>query len=310
MPKTLTLSVFPHLSVNYVAKTHLWDRTYDEWSDIFADHKLCAKKERACFVPAIFKPDERRVDDQVASMTALVLDVDHAHTWEVAAFEAQLALRYQYWLYSTARHAASEPRMRYVIPFRSPMEIESPDHWKHCWAQLVRHVGAEGLVDSTCSNPSRLYFLPMIQTKEAFTRAQYVPSGGSDFILDPKRLLVVPYLPKVPAREPNPAPRERSVASIDILEQAKQALAELGPAISGAGGDMKTFKVGAILANDFALSEEEAFKLALAWNESNKPPWEPEQLRAKLQNGRDYARKAYGNRREAAELKKAFKEIG
>jgi len=91
---------------------------------------------------------------------------------------------------------------------------------------------------------------------------------------------------------------------------ARLAIQELGQAVSGAGGDLLTFKAGALLLNDFALPEEEAFKLALEWNLNNKPPWEPEQLREKLRNGGTYARKAFGNRSAAAELRAALKNVG
>ncbi len=86
-------------------------------------------------------------------------------------------------------------------------------------------------------------------------------------------------------------------ASQYVLEAARKALQQHGPAIQGAGGDDHTFRAGAILRNDYALTEEEALPIAREWDRTNnQPPW-GDDLLAKLGNGEKYASGPYGESR-------------
>lgn len=105
-----------------------------------------------------------------------------------------------------------------------------------------------------------------------------------------------------PAPRSAPAPAAAPVASFppappEVLEAARQALAEHGPAIEGNGGDEHTFIAGALLAHDFALPEEEAWPLLVEWNETCQPPWSLDDLAAKLRGGAKYATRPFGCRR-------------
>lgn len=86
-------------------------------------------------------------------------------------------------------------------------------------------------------------------------------------------------------------------ASPEVLEAARLALGEHGPAVEGNGGDQHTFVAAALLVHDFALTDDEAWPLLVEWNETCQPAWEEDDLRAKLRGGSKYASKAYGCRR-------------
>lgn len=89
-------------------------------------------------------------------------------------------------------------------------------------------------------------------------------------------------------------------ASISVLDAARVALERHGPAIEGQGGDQHTVQAAAILTHDYALTDDEAWPLFCAWNETCQPPWNLEgrdSLRSKLANGRKYGKAEYGKRR-------------
>lgn len=86
-------------------------------------------------------------------------------------------------------------------------------------------------------------------------------------------------------------------ASPTVLETARDALDEHGPAIQGQGGDEHTFKAAALLVHDFALTDDEAWPLLEEWNADCQPPWSVRDLRAKLRGGGKYGSRPYGCRR-------------
>ncbi len=93
------------------------------------------------------------------------------------------------------------------------------------------------------------------------------------------------------------------VSPADIAA-ASLALEAHGAAIEGSGGDEHTMIAARILANDFALSESEAWPLLWQWNADCSPPWTDEDLIAKLRNalGAEDCAKPYGCRRQVDAL--------
>ncbi len=98
-------------------------------------------------------------------------------------------------------------------------------------------------------------------------------------------------------------------ASPAVLDQARDALEDHGPATEGKGGDAHTFRAAAILAVDFALTELEAWPLLVEWNETCQPPWSHDDLAAKLRNGEKYGAHSYGCKRQPETLAVVFAEI-
>lgn len=99
-----------------------------------------------------------------------------------------------------------------------------------------------------------------------------------------------------------PAPQERGhfpPASEELLDAAREALREHGPAIDGKGGGHHAVIAAAVLTHDFALTEDEAWPLFLEWNQTCVPPWtDLEDLRVRLSRGLKYGKKPFGCRRE------------
>lgn len=98
-------------------------------------------------------------------------------------------------------------------------------------------------------------------------------------------------------------------ASGDVLAAAREALAQHGPAVDGIGGGLHTVHAAAILTHDFALSDAEALRLLLEWNETCVPPWEPVDLEERLRRGRKYGKLPYGCRRTLDTVAAARKMI-
>jgi hypothetical protein len=99
---------------------------------------------------------------------------------------------------------------------------------------------------------------------------------------------------------PDSTPTQRGhfpAASKAVLEQARAELVEHGRAEEGNGGDLHTFTACALLVHDFALSDDEAWPLLAEWNLTCEPPWDENDLRAKLSGGGKYGKRPYGCRR-------------
>jgi hypothetical protein len=79
------------------------------------------------------------------------------------------------------------------------------------------------------------------------------------------------------------------------IANAEIWLQQQAPAISGQGGNNKTYQVAAALTRDFALSDETAYSLmAGEWNERCIPPWSPEELLAIVEHAFEYGVGALG----------------
>ena len=101
-------------------------------------------------------------------------------------------------------------------------------------------------------------------------------------------------------------------ASPAVLKAAAIDLDVHGPAIDGQGGGLHTVQAAAILTHDWALTEEEAWPLFVAWNAECVPPWElegPESLRVMLGRGLKYGKAEFGRARSLDALERAKKLI-
>lgn len=92
------------------------------------------------------------------------------------------------------------------------------------------------------------------------------------------------------------APRPKAELPQDIVYDTPEAIAaaadylkRAAPSIQGDGGDFTAFKTAARV-RDFAVSESTALDLMLDhWNPRCEPPWDPEELMAKVGNAFRYA---------------------
>jgi hypothetical protein len=70
-----------------------------------------------------------------------------------------------------------------------------------------------------------------------------------------------------------------------LSDRAAAYLEQMPPAIAGSGGHSAAFNAAAVLTRGFALPEEEALPLLLAWNQTHcQPPWRESELRRKLRS--------------------------
>jgi AAA domain-containing protein/bifunctional DNA primase/polymerase-like protein len=132
------------------------------------------------------------------------------------------------------------------------------------------------------------------------------PSGGLYRMLSPWTAEQLATLPELPEEliagaitAPPPSLEFRYAGNGDltaIAERARAYIAKAGPAIQGEGGDHHTFRICAILTRNFALPENEAWRLLVEWNRSCVPPWSEKELRAKMRNAIKYAKGALGSK--------------
>lgn len=85
-----------------------------------------------------------------------------------------------------------------------------------------------------------------------------------------------------------PAIRLQTVAQQQAMEQARRYLRGVPGAVQGAGGDQHTYVQACRLVRGFDLSDGEALDLLLEWNSRCAPPWDPDDLAAKIRHARAY----------------------
>ncbi len=70
-----------------------------------------------------------------------------------------------------------------------------------------------------------------------------------------------------------------------IPERAAAYLERMPPAIAGSGGHAATFNAAAVLSRGFAMNEQDAMPLLMAWSHTHcQPPWTESELQHKLRS--------------------------
>ena len=80
----------------------------------------------------------------------------------------------------------------------------------------------------------------------------------------------------------------------DRMSRAKRFLESIEPAIAGAHGDLRTFRICCRVVRGFDLSDSEAVSVLQAWNARCEPPWSERDLLIKVRNARKYGRESIG----------------
>lgn len=104
------------------------------------------------------------------------------------------------------------------------------------------------------------------------------------------RAVRVPERPQEPVSPP-PKDTDQDLA----VERALSRLAQHPPAVEGQGGDAHTFAT-VCLVRDLGVAEDRAAEALEAWNATCEPPWDPDDLTAKIHNAYRYAQNAPGTR--------------
>src|SRR3990167_6019113 len=142
------ISVFGnHRSNEPVRETLAWPADFSEWA-VEQD-----KLDAPCWSPALYEPAALRDNDNVQSLTALVLDHDHAVTIQDAE---RLWNLYEYVLHTSFRHTEKEHRFRIVLPYARPV---TPKEHRRIWRWANEAAG--GKIDPQCKDPARIYFVPV-----------------------------------------------------------------------------------------------------------------------------------------------------
>ena len=131
-----------------------------EWNWYGLTHALTVprvepdKLRAPAWSPARYKPGARRGAAGVVEVSCLVLDYDEGAPIEAArdAWKGYRAIVHTSW-----SHTPEHPKFRYVLPLVEPVTAAVwPAVYRWAWK---RSQGA----DKSCSDPSRLYFLPSIR---------------------------------------------------------------------------------------------------------------------------------------------------
>jgi hypothetical protein len=287
----------------------LYDRVTDvtttrnqdvEW-ELFAQHLVThlrrPSKDGPGYSPASFRSGSTREDGNAIDVHALVYDVDKISEAElVAAIERLQDLGLQWVCHTTHSHNPPDK-----ISFRFAIALSKPvpaDDWRTFYHAAAAHLGIP--YERKCANPGRFWYFPSC-TDDATPEAHSFDGDP----LDPETITLFPSNNE--ALNPHtPHPGDRPPASMALIAEVAQRLAELGPAKQGEGGDAKTYQACAMALHSYALSEDEALGVLSLWDATNRPPWKTAGLRTKLRNASRYAKGTYGERRDAFEIRSMF----
>jgi hypothetical protein len=175
----------------------------------------CQLKKGEAWSPVELIGDKSRRDANVRSVSALVFDIDSAHTTaeEIANQVSECDVRFV--LHSTHSHmvgATPLPSLRIVIALSRPVMARE---WPEFFKRAVTHFGFDGLIDEKCKNLSRLYFFPSrCATSPAPT---VITRAGPALNVD--RVLSSTTAPKLPSGAPlaPPAPVSPPAAPVGVL---------------------------------------------------------------------------------------------
>ena len=234
------------------------------------------KEESPGFAFATFREDRRALAN-VEHVHAVGLDIDHdAPSWPVLAEFFRLVPSFLHTTWSSRPEAI---RARCFLPLSRPV---TADEYRRVWRAVVDRATSKGglALDTSTSDPSRLWFLPV---------GMFLCSVGTGKPVDVEGALRAVPPPAAPA----PLPPPENVGDVELRARAYVALAE--PAISGSGGHNVTFLLAQRLVRGFALDNETAYRVISEWNQRCLPPWSREELLRKLREARERGTMAWGS---------------
>ncbi len=169
----------------------------------------------------------------------------------------------------------------------APIDLATfSDYAKSILKALAQSLGG----DMVSAEPARILRMPgTLNHKPVYPTPRPVVLThwtGHRYALD-DILAHLPLLHATPDAPP-PEPVAHSLTLDQRRQMAKMWLATQSPAIEGDGGDKTTFKVCAGLVIGHDLTPDAALPLLAEWNARCQPPWDDDDLRAKLNNGTHY----------------------
>lgn len=143
---------------------------WEDFRDSLMKHQVRRLKDGPAFLPVCMLPENEwvlkktkkgnvyhyRFDENVESITSLVIDIDKPGALEVAE---QVFEGYEYLAYTTHNYTAETPwKYRMVVRLAEPIPIEE---WPSCFQALRSRIN----IDPACCNPSRCYYYPSHSTE-------------------------------------------------------------------------------------------------------------------------------------------------
>lgn len=128
---------------------------------------------------------------------------------------------------------------------------------------------------------ARLYFTPNSIAKGVHRSAEVVVMRRAAYRVE--ELSDLAEKPRAAELAPRPPPR---VNVTDKVKRAAAYVGKMGGAIAGCRGDDHSFRVAAMLLNDFDLSEDEARAVLWDWNTTCQPPWPDRDLERFIRSAR------------------------
>jgi len=231
----------------------------------------CEHKPGPAWSPAVYPDGATRADDNVVSLSVLVLDLDHVADAEFPSIEPKLA-GYAYALHASHSDRPGDRCVRAVVSLTRPVPVAE---WRRFWRAAVAKLGLR--VDGHRKDLSGIYYLPSRPSD-----APYYFTTGDGVALDVDQILAsAPAEPTpratVAAFEPDefPPPSNELIAHVrDRLEHHGPARAHQPHPPDGCGGNEHTRRAWGIVSNDYALPDDIARELIEEWNAKCDPPWD------------------------------------
>ena len=140
----------------------------------FADWLRCpavrAQKDGPALIFAVFGTP-KRADCNVTACTALAFDVEQGHQPgdPMPPAPEQMHDRLQgmgaaHVVWTTFSHAPAAPRYRLVLPVSEPF---APSYLADLLVLVAESLGIAGIIDKSCTNPSRLMYAPAVHPDRA-----------------------------------------------------------------------------------------------------------------------------------------------
>jgi hypothetical protein len=244
-------------------KGNFYKLSWSEFATKFKDPRqgVTDKRQLPGWAPTSFLHNRRSLKNALYS-SAMVFDIDRG----TGISDVLSSLRgFTYLVHSSFSSDPQNPRWRVVLPL---VERVTPD--QHCgiWHYLADKIPN---IDVSTKDPSRLWYAPAVPPNGYY--AFYIDEGE---VLNYDPVHHVCSLPSADVSCDLPTP------TTEVLDRARAYIASLGPAISGQGGAVYTFKVCQDVVRGFGIKPDIALSLLEHWRLSCKPHWTKSALRDKL----------------------------
>jgi len=146
-----------------ILSTHGTPEEYDSEACyvVFGHHLRVPEKDRAPLWAPVTFTDNRRLDENVESVHALVFDYDQTGdrpTDPYAIRERMDEHGIEAYVYSTFSATKEKPKFRLVVPLAYPVDVSL--HRSMMEAFYEDLLGSDPNIDVSCFNPGRIYYMP------------------------------------------------------------------------------------------------------------------------------------------------------